>query len=85
MKHSILSLIAATLLSAPAFAEAGADPVQTSFERDLVREVSTPAIQYARAEADPLAEIFAAGLEGQFGAMPHALATPHAASSHLKR
>lgn len=68
MKQSVLSLITAAVLSSSAFADVGSDAVLASFERDMVRESSAPAMQLARAEADPLAAIFSAAFAGQCGA-----------------
>jgi hypothetical protein len=64
MKHIqiTLALIAAALLSTPASANDGADPVLTSFERDLHYVSSTHTPQPAQAEVDPLTEALSTAL-----------------------
>lgn len=84
MKKSVLSLIAVAVLSSSAFADVGSDPILASFERDMAREPSAPAVQLARAEADPLAAIFSAAFAGQCGArQPRALVAVQPAAGRV--
>lgn len=57
-----LALIAAALLPVPASANAGADPVLASFERDLHYVSTTLTPHPAQAEVDPLTEALTAAL-----------------------
>lgn len=60
---SILTLIATTLLSLPASASEGSDPILASFERDMNREPTTQSQQSVRVEIDPLEEALAFALK----------------------
>lgn len=77
MKHIkiVLSLIAASVLSTPALADHGEDPVLTSFERDMHHELSSRISQPALEEVDPLTEAIAAALEGYCGPKARAVSS----------
>jgi hypothetical protein len=83
MKKSVLSFVTATLLSTSAFADQYTDPLLASFERVMVREPSAPTIQLALAEADELAQIFAAAFGGQCGVKHHTIASARPAANRV--
>lgn len=62
-----LALLATALLSVPASANDGVDPVLASFERDMNREPTTHSQQPVRVEVDPLTEAIAVALKGTCG------------------
>lgn len=81
----ILALTAA-LLPALAVAADNQDPLQLSFERDLVREPAVQAIRPALAEEDALADAIQAALYGTGSTDRLASLTPRpGAAAHVRR